>query len=299
MEFKKSILLKIISSLVGSIFLFSALTKLIDIRYFTQIVSAYNIDIFVYLIPFLIILEVFLGIELLLNLNIKRNSLISLILLIGFTLLYLYGSFAKEIEDCGCFGNILKLNFINTIIKNIFMIASSVLLYIYYKTENTDKIRRTLALIVIGFGIFFAGNYFKLPANLGKTKNNDSNLQNTDISKTDFGKVYQFNKDSTYLVFAFSYTCLHCLNSIENAKTYKNINSIDNTIFYFVGDEENKAEFYKYFSFKNNTLIFENAFTSETVKSLPTTFLIKNNKVNQIFVGELPASLIFEKKFLN
>jgi len=298
MILNKNILYKIISSIIGAVFIFSAFTKLADIKHFTSIVLQYEINIFVYLIPFLIIAEIFLGVELFFNLNIKRNTLLSVILLFFLTLIYTYGFAIKGIEDCGCFSSTLQMSAIFVFIRNIILIFFSILIYKRTEQEKEDKFRKTIALIVLGFGVFFTGNYFRLPANINVAKSSEPELLHKNINNTEFANYYKFDSDSTYLIFAFSYSCPHCLNSIENVKNYNHINEIDKVVFFSTGSINAKIEFNKYFNITGIPNI-ENRITEKTVTSFPTSFIVRNNKITSIYVGALPSNFVFSKKYLN
>ena len=297
MKLGKNILYKILSSVIGAVFLFSAFTKLADIKYFTSLILQYEINIFVYAIPFMIIAEIFLGVEMFFNLNIKRNSLISVFLLSFFTLIYAYGYAVKDIEDCGCFGNTLQMSAVFVFIRNVILIILSILVYKKTEKEKEDKFIKTVALIVLGFGIFFTGNYFRLPKNMSVLKPQEPELLHKDITKTEFGEHYNFDDDSTYMIFAFSYSCPHCLNSIENAKRYSDLEEIDKLIFFSAGSQESKEEFYNNFEIKNIP-IFENRISSATVSSFPTTFIVRKDEIVFIYKGLLPSHFVFNRKYL-
>ena len=298
MKLNKNILYKLISSIVGAVYIFSAFSKLADIKHFTSIVLQYEVTIFVYAIPFLIIAEIFLGVEMLFNLNLKRNSILSVLLLTFFTLIYAYGFAVKDIEDCGCFGSSLQMSAVFVFIRNVVLIVLSLLVFKKIEKEKEDKFRKTIALVVLGFGVFFTGNYFTLPANINVNITKQHPLLHAKITDTEFADFYNFDADSTYMIFAFSYSCPHCLNSIENAKRYHELEGIDKEIFFSAGNESTKKEFFENFEIKN-IQIFENRITSETVASFPTTFIVKKEKIVFIYEGALPSHFVFNKKYLN
>lgn len=298
MRLNKNTFYKILSSIIGAIFIFSAFSKLADIKHFTNIILQYEIDIFVYTIPFLIIAEIFIGVEMFFHLNIKRNSLLSIILLFFLSLIYTYGFAIKGVEDCGCFGSSLQMSAVFVFIRNVVLIFFSILIYKNTEQEKEDKFRKTIALIVLGFGVFFTGNYFRLPSNINVVKPSEPELLHKNINNTEFADSYKFDSDSTYIIFAFSYSCPHCLNSIENVKNYNHINGIDKVVFFSTGSINAKIEFNKYFNITGIPNI-ENRITEKTVTSFPTSFIVRNNKIVNIYVGALPSNFVFSKKYLN
>jgi len=125
----------ILRLLVAGVFIFSAISKLLSVGIFeitiveqgifsTRIQAAYPAR-------FLIAFELFLGMALLLPYFYKRIILpLALATLSAFTLLQLYQMiFGVETQDCGCFGEMIKMSSTESLLKNILLLGLGVYLY--------------------------------------------------------------------------------------------------------------------------------------------------------------------------
>lgn len=98
--------------------------------------------------------------------------------------------------------------------------------------------------------------------------------------------------DKTQLVFLFSYSCPHCLNSIANLHEYRNCNRVDTIIALAVGSN-NEADWFKEnfkVGFKHETV--GNDLFNVTTK-FPHAYLIKGDSILMEFSGELPCHQLF------
>jgi hypothetical protein len=114
------------------------------------------------------------------------------------------------------------------------------------------------------------------------------------IEDTVLKEFINTSKDSTYLVFAFSYSCPHCLNSIANLKEYEQSGVVDKVVGLALGDSIVGTEFAK--EFKPNFPI-KNCSKEllRLTKEFPTAYYLKNDSVVMVFSGELPCSYILAK----
>lgn len=134
----KKILLYLLCSLLGLIFIFSGLTKLYPVELFELtfidigIANWYTAPV---LARLMIVMELFIGVLLLLNLKLKKFTLkASLLVLIIFTIyLAILWIVDGNQGNCKCFGNILVMTPLESIIKNLAMIALSIVLLIWHK----------------------------------------------------------------------------------------------------------------------------------------------------------------------
>src|SRR5205085_12155341 len=87
---------------------------------------------------FMIILEIYLGIALLLG-TWKKSTLWLLLLLIAFfTFLTGYSAKTGKVTDCGCFGDFLKLAPVQSFYKDVFL--SAMILIIFFSKKNIREI---------------------------------------------------------------------------------------------------------------------------------------------------------------
>jgi hypothetical protein len=171
----KTLTLEIIRILTGLVFILGAILKLYPIAPLEILLVKINICNWYWapiIARLLIGFEIALGSLLLLKIYLKQTLSVSLITLIGFTLFLLYFKFILGKDDnCGCFGEAVQLNPVESILKNLLLIA----LIIYSIIENRSrpipptKYRRLLfpLTLITSFSIPFIVNAISLPGEEG------------------------------------------------------------------------------------------------------------------------------------
>ncbi len=145
---------------IGIVFILSGAFKLSTIPSFENLLLKLDIISWKYvevLSRAIISFEFLIGVLLIANIYIKKTLQITLYTLIGFSfiLVYLY-FFVSTQDNCGCFGEIIKLNPIESIIKNLILIA---LVIISLKNKESIvnewfKMHRKIILIILAIGAF-------------------------------------------------------------------------------------------------------------------------------------------------
>jgi len=162
--------------LVGLLFTFSGFVKAVD-----PIGSAYKFeeyfsDLFHLpgLVPFAFPLavimcaaELAIGLLLLLNVFPKLTSLGALLLMLFFTPLTYYLALTNAVQDCGCFGDAIKLTNWETFWKNVIILVPVLIVFLYRKKfeNHTNKIVQfflTIFFVLGAFGFQYY-NYNHLP----------------------------------------------------------------------------------------------------------------------------------------
>jgi uncharacterized membrane protein YphA (DoxX/SURF4 family) len=296
--FEKRIL-NIYSVIIGALFIISGIGKVIDTTAFSNLIYQYGLGYFMILSPLIVLVEILLGLFLILLINPKRYSMISFFLLIIFTISFIYAHFKHGVTDCGCFGSLQHTNLppIFIFIRNFILLTMSLILWIKYPKEDieTAKWKKYLVWLVICPAIFISGFTFSVPAFL-KNNSNKHKFQDQNIKNTELSKYFKTSPDSSYLIFCFSYTCPHCLNSIENLRQYKKSNTVDNVVSLATGSDSTKLffeqNFHPDFYVKNLSMEEMNKLTN----SYPTTFYIKHDSIKVVIQGELPSHVLFKKQ---
>ncbi|MXV38438.1 DoxX family protein [Flavobacteriaceae bacterium Ap0902] len=132
-----NVFIKIIKWIVGLLFIFSGAVKTIDPigfslkldEYFTifnmPVLTEYSLELSV----FLTIFEVLLGVLLILGIK-KVFTLVSLILMmIFFTFLTFYSAYFEVVQDCGCFGDAIKLSPWGSFAKDVILLILLIILW--------------------------------------------------------------------------------------------------------------------------------------------------------------------------
>jgi len=112
--------------LIGSVFVFSAISKLIDIEYFAKIIAGYPFiptELRSTLAYTISTFELLCGIALLVNFRIRIVTYLLIVLTIVFTIVSFYRYLLGDISSCGCFGTIIdRKNDLSLIIENSIII---------------------------------------------------------------------------------------------------------------------------------------------------------------------------------
>lgn len=283
----------IFSLIVGIIFIISSFSKSLDSTSFAETINSYGIGNLWFLSPVIIIIEMFLGLSLLLKIQLKRISFVSLLFLIALTLTYLYGWLFNDITNCGCFGNINILNsspaFI--LVRNVILIYLSIDLYLSSEKEifNIDTIIKICFATVICIVGFISGYTLEKVG-----YNNKKSKELPAIKETSLSSFINTSVDSTYLVFAFSYSCNHCLNSIENLKQYEKSGLVDKVIAFTVNDDEKREKFVTNFEPNFEIRHLEKKDLIQLTRSFPRTFFIQKDTLQFTLSGELPSAYVLK-----
>ena len=140
---------KFINIVIGSVFIIAAILKLMSIDEFE--IYIYSFDIFSFLLTtfvsrIIIIGEFILGLFLILKINYKLTCRLTFISLILFTLFLIYVAIFRQDANCHCFGELVELSPLESIIKNLVMI---VLLMLGQRTTSSKLKAQSSKLLVL------------------------------------------------------------------------------------------------------------------------------------------------------
>ena len=284
--------INIFSLIVGLIFIISSFSKSLDSTSFAETINSYQIGNLWFLSPVIIIVEMFLGLSLLLKIQLKRVSFISLIFLICLTLVYIYGWLFNDITDCGCFGhiNILNSSPIFTLVRNAVLIYLCADLWLSNEKESMNNKTYIYIAFITAMCIvsFISGNTLKKVGYKKKSKELPA------VKDTSLSSYVNVSPDSTYLVFAFSYSCSHCMNSIENLKQYEKSGLVDKVIALTVNDDDNREKFENNFEPNFEIRHIEKKDLTQLTRSFPRSFFIQNDTLQFTLSGELPSAYVLK-----
>jgi len=144
--------------------------------------------------------------------------------------------------------------------------------------------------MIIGVGTvsFFMGHSYK------NLKNKTQTLNPIAIADTPLKNMVNTHPDSTYLVFVFSFSCQHCLNSIANLNNYESDGAVDKVLGITSGSEQEYSLFREKFS-PTFQIINTPGKIQELAKELPTSYYIRNDSIMIDFSGEIPCSVVFSE----
>ncbi len=169
----QSLFIEWLKNFIGALFLFSGAVKAVDPMgtslkmqdYFAELSLSSLNSWTLFLAIGMIVLEMYIGINLVLGVWKKTTLLIAIPLMVYFTLLTGYTALTGRVTDCGCFGDFLKLKPYVSFIKDIILLAPISILYLQRDKMTTlftsGAIGAALSTTVtIGWAVFCVQNYY-------------------------------------------------------------------------------------------------------------------------------------------
>ncbi|MES2593016.1 MAG: MauE/DoxX family redox-associated membrane protein [Bacteroidota bacterium] len=251
----KKILLVVLCALIGSIFIFSGYTKLYPIEPFEYTfvdLGFISWQIAPFIARLLIGLELFIGILLLLNLNLRKIAykLGIATLLIFCVYLILLMLFTGNKGNCGCFGTTIQMTPLQALIKNGIMLAILFILYKYHEGWSLNKkwtLLNTL-FFTCAFTLPFVLNPVALDYSEAYLNKADENF------KIELDSLYnnaQLNtppktlSQGKHIISFMSLTCPHCRIAANKIRIIHEKNPAISFYFVLNGDEENLKPFFE------------------------------------------------------
>lgn len=283
---------RIPATFVGVVFLLSGLGKIGNVVGFQRLIVDSGLGALHIVAPFIILTEILIGTLLVFHFHTKVFSLFAIILLVCFTLVFTYAWLLNGITDCGCFGKYIPITStpLITYTRNGIMIILLILAYIYDNNiKPLDNWQRKTLYTIMFAATFVAGMSFKPMIFI----NREHSFEKKHISETPLAQYSKTQSGYSELIMFFSYTCPHCINSLENYKAWSSTHSVSYTTAYAVIDHH-----------KTNTdslrILHKNRFGDIEIKEcnrdsvdfitvFPTSFLIKNDSIQAVIVGTLPS----------
>lgn len=290
MQIVKKIIAILISIGLGLVFIYSGYTKLfpvIETFEFTfveiGVANWYTAPIIARL---LIGLEFFLGLLLIMNYNLKKFTLPFTIGLLLFFIIYLIIQIAASGNEgnCGCFGEHLKMTPLQAIIKNVIMIAASVVVYVLFDGWKIkyNKLLLSFACVtamLVPF-IFNTVDYTYTTNNLDEKVNYPLEL-NTLFEPEDTSKVEIPTVDlrkGKHVIAFLSLSCPHCRIAAKKFRLIKKNNPDLPIYFVLNGDKPKYKEFIEDTHADNipGTFCLGKTFINFTGPNLPRIYYIDN-----------------------
>lgn len=282
------------SFIIGAVFLISGFAKSLDAALFSEIIAQFGYGQIWFMSPVIILIELCLGLLFILQYKLRQTALSGMMFLIVVTSVFLYGWLARGMTDCGCFGKLHALNMSPwvTLIRNVVMFG---LMMDIWRNSSQEALQKgTLAvatfLLVMSIGSFMSGYTSERII-----KSHLIEYENEALDKTRLKDFVETTPDSTYLVFVFSYTCPHCLNSIENLKQYEDAGIVGKVIGLAIENEEAEERFTDFFKprFPIKNYPAEQIF--RLTKEFPLSYYVRNDSIVATVQGELPTAYLFKK----
>jgi len=285
----KKIIIVILHLIVGCSFIFSAYVKLLPIEIFEFTIAEtgfFSWSFSAYLARLIIGFELFLGLMLVFKLLSRITIIASFATVVGFTL-YLIGIilFYGNQGNCNCFGIHIILTPLESITKNIILLALISVLYIYSKKTSLNRLYVILSVVTLTISL-------SLPFILNPLRITGKNNAEMKLEVLDFDVLYEDEyehkpnlelREGKWLIMFSSASCKHCINAAYKIQIIKN--RIPNMPVYFFinGDEDDIEKFHK---LTNSKIIpYSNMPAANiiyyTQGRLPAVFLIYNQIIEE------------------
>lgn len=279
-------IVKLVSSiLLGIVFLFSGYSKLISVEAFElEVYSIFNQFLLTSIFTKAIIaLEFLIGLSFVLNFYGSHKWIykVAVILIALFTLYLIPDLINNPFKNCQCFGELLPMNPLESILKNLGILILLFVLRNYQGFLFFNKFSRitTVSIITLAFGAFafqmaLAQESVITYTSLERRKLNLPKLK----SQPRFSKIQLKNND--FVVF-FSATCPHCYMIAKQLVQIQKTNVIEPLIF-VNGDSLEYLKFVRETQLKTPQMFnlngpdFINRFGGQ---SLPSMYLVRNDTV--------------------
>jgi hypothetical protein len=294
----KKLLLIILSALMGAVFLVSGYTKLYPIEPFEYTfvdLGFINWQMAPFVARFMIGLEFFIGILLLLNLNLRKFAyklgVATLVLFSIYLILLLV--FTGNKGNCGCFGSYIEMTPLQALLKNIVMLGVFYILHRWHEGWEIPKwnASATFGVMLFSFAMPFIINTVQLnysEAYLNKPEDN---------FKLELDTLYQYASlnvppktlsEGKHVIAFMSLTCPHCRIAANKIRIIHERNH--DISFYFVlnGDTEKLTPFFEATHTENipHCMLVGgkpiNHFVYLAGTSMPAIYMVNNSMVEHV-----------------
>ena len=289
--------IEIYSFIAGAVFLISGFAKSIDSALFEQTITEYGLGDLWFMSPIIIIAELYLGLSLILNLNQRLIAAISSIFVLILTGVFLYGWLTHDVTDCGCFGplTILSSSPWISLLRNALLIYLCIDVWINTPREpiNNNFIINSTLILVLCLGAFMSGYTSQSHTADSSATYKKISKKAISLNESTLKNYITTSPDSTYMVFAFSYTCPHCINSVENLKQYEEKGAVDKVIGLTMRSANGRKFFDSYFNPRFAIQEYRPDTLFELTNKFPQFYYIRNDSIIEQGEGQLPAALLF------
>lgn len=234
--------------LLGVFFIVTAVLKLLSIDSFEIYIYSFGIFGFgttTFLSRLLIFIELSIGLFLILKIWFKQIWWLTMLVMAGFTLFLVYAAIFRNDSNCHCFGSLVELNPMQSIFKNIIVIA---LLFVI-KNEQSHNYKPVLRkwLIALTLVVSFVISFVLLPMDVVYNKIYSDNEEVNEVAFYESlnDSAYVELREGRYLINYALAGCKYCKIGIEKATMMLDRHGIshDKLKFFVGGSDEAISRF--------------------------------------------------------
>ena len=285
----KQRLARILKLLLGLLFIVSAILKIVDMDKFEIYVYSYHFFSlnFSFLIArAAIILELVLGIGLISNCFHRLMWWGSVLMLLGYTGLLVYALVLGRTDNCHCFGDYLRFNPWQSIIKNLVLL---VLFALIYKVKGwrfkSDRLALVAVVLACGAIVFLVSPPDNYTASYNPSHDLNHELFTEALQQPPLDAFGL--EEGRKIVGIFSSGCEYCMMTAQKLSLMQKFYGFpeEDILYVFMGTEEGVSTFYQESeSTKYPYIIFENVVNLLKINNgvFPLVVLMDNGEI----VGE-------------
>ena len=270
---------------LGLVFIFSAITKLLSIdslEIYIFSFKLFSLEVSFLLSRLLIAFEAILGIWLLSNINNRYSFWCSFATLACFTIFLLFLSLTGNQDNCNCFGEFIKMNPKESIVKNLIMIL---LLISTYNTKSF-KIKKlplwgALISIAVTATVFIISppDNWRYESYQKHTEVNIEALEEAKAKNIIPAELFEGEK----IVCLFSLKCNYCIKAAKKISILRDRGEFSNGDIHIIfgGDEKDTREWFDNTKMQAKSFSFlpANDFLSITYGSIPLILHLKDGEI--------------------
>lgn len=280
------------TTLLGLVFLVSAFAKAWDAEAFADMLLLYGPKWFSVGAPLIIGVEAVMGMFLLLRISPRRMAVLADCFLVIVSGIFAYGVLTKGITDCGCFGALSKLYTgkpWTTFARNAVLLLVSIPALKYRTDTKPASLWQVIAtMCVTAAACFICGLAMRPTFELPRWRTAVKTDSRTETLNK-LNALYPFDSDSTYFVYLFSFSCIHCQNYYANVEQYQKMHVADKVIGIAVEDEQAQERFYRVYQPEIEIRTISHRQMADITGSLPVGYFIRENAIQYTQSGSVFA----------
>lgn len=292
---QRIIIARILTIIIGVVFAVSCIGKIGNAGGFAQLIVRYGFPTLAFFAPFIISLEALCALCLLLDIYPRAFSAISGVLLLCFSIAFFYAHTHEGVTDCGCFGNLVEnIPSWLTYFRNALLLAAtiSIILLLPQGYTNANALRWIVVALVMAAVIYEAGHTYKKPARYKEAHP----LFQKAVNDTKLAPFLKTDRDSTYLLYVFSYDCAECVDGLNNVKEYNESPITDRLLLLSVTADKDSL-IHQAFNLTLDEKFVGTGLQGE-VTTIPVMLYVEKDTIRYVVEGAIPSKYNFIKYYL-
>ncbi|MCH8327032.1 MAG: DoxX family membrane protein [Candidatus Marinimicrobia bacterium] len=200
---------------VGAMFIFSGLAKVMDAQSFMAALPSYQIP--GWLVPLGALVppvELLLGTMLLLGVSLGTTAAATMAMLVVFSGLLVVGIIGGELGSCGCFGSYLEMSPGLALLRNLGLALLTAAVWVRHRKESADWLSWQMASLGGLLLVSAVGTGYTIEA----PRVDNSLAQVGEFFPDEWFVDETPAMDGQLLLFVFAVNCEHCWNAVANIK---------------------------------------------------------------------------------